>query len=233
MRYFRLAAAFSAATVLVLSMAARPARADVQMYSFEPGDSPNALDGFSNLSGNILSNTTAYGVTSGTQALQIDCNSPSFAGSATASIQPIMNSATVTGVSLDATIPSGEQYAGGYLLLGITLYDNSASSPYDGDGFQVAGSDEQSIYQATGNGVPQHVVIPLTGSDPITFNPTTYPQLVAAGWVTTGFEIFEDKNSTETLAVDNVSAVVVPEPASLAFGTVGGLMLLARRRRTA
>jgi hypothetical protein len=208
-----------AATLAVLSLAAIPAHADVLMYSFEPGDSPNSLDGFANIGGTTLSNTTSYGVTNGTQALQIACNA-GFDSSATTTINSIMSSQTVTAISMDATIPSGAVYTGGYFDLGITLYDNSATSPYDGESLQVAPGDEQSIYQATGTGLPQHVVIPLTGSDPNSGNPTTYAQLLANGWVTTGFEIFEDKNGVVTFAVDSVSAVV-PEPASL--GLLGGL----------
>jgi hypothetical protein len=225
-----------AATVMALSLAAISARADVLMYSFEPGDSPNSLDGFANLSGNSLSNESTYGVTGGigsTQAMQIQCTTAGFAGSATTSINAIMSSPTVSAISMDATVPLGTSYTGGYLLLGITVYDNSATSPYDGDSFQVSGSDEQSIYplpSGAGTGVPQHIVIPLTGSDPISGNPSTYAQLIAGGWVTTGFEIFEDKNAQVTFAVDSVSAVV-PEPASLlGMGAISGLLMLRRRR---
>jgi hypothetical protein len=229
MRYFRLGAAVIAA----MFIGAASAHAQILLYSFEAGDSPNSLDGFSNLAGDSLSNSTTVGVTNGLQSLFVTNPSPSFAGIATNSNVGLIQSDTVTSISMDATIPSGESYTGGYYLLGITLYDEVAGNPYTGDSWQVAGSDEQSIYQATGNGVPQHITIPLTGSDPNTFAATTYGQLVDNGWVTTGFEIFQDHNAPLNFAIDNVTANEVPEPATLGIGAVSGLLLLARRRRAA
>jgi len=205
MRYFRYGAAVIAAMLFV----GVSAHADTLLYSFEPGDSPNSLDGFGNLAGDALSNSTTVGVTNGVQSLFVTNGSSSFAGIATSANTAPMANDKITAISLDATIPSGLAYSGGYYLLGITLYDNSAGNPYTGTSFQVAGADEQSIYQAVGTGVPQHKVIPLTGTDPISFNPTTYGQLVDNGWVTTGFEIFQDHNAPLNFAVDNVGAVVV------------------------
>jgi len=228
MRYFWSGAAVIAAMLFV----GVSAHADALLYSFEAGDSPNSLDGFSsNGPGNTLSNSTTVGVTNGVQSLLVTNGNSSFAGIASGSVPATMNNDKITAISLDATIPSAEAYSGGFYLLGITLFDEVAGNPYSGDSWQVAGADEQSIFQAVGTGVPQHKIIPLTGSDPNTFNPTTYGQLVDNGWVTTGFQIFEDHNAPLTFAVDNVSAVVVPEPASITLGALGGLMLMVRRRR--
>jgi len=226
-----------AATIAVLSLAAVSARAQgVLLYSFEPGDSPNALDGFQNLGSNTLNNESTYGVTNGTQAMQVVCASSSFDGiiSSTgtgATIPAVLNANpnAVTAISMTVTQPLGETYGGSFFLLGITLRDSDPSSPYNGDQFQVAGADEQHIETDPGN-LPVTIVIPLTGTDPISFNPTTYSQLVAAGWVTTGFEIFEDHNAPLTFALDNIQAVV-PEPASiLSMGAISGLLVLRRRR---
>ena len=136
MRHFRLGAAVLAA----LLASAASAHAQALLYSFESGDSPNSLDGFSDLAGDTLSNSTTLGVTQGAQSLFVNNTSSSFAGYATGSVPAIFNTDTVTGVTLNVTWPSGEVYAGGYYLLGVTLYDNSASSPYDGTSLQVPGA---------------------------------------------------------------------------------------------
>jgi hypothetical protein len=227
-----------AAALVAGSIGAASAHADALLYSFEPGDSPSALDGFGNLGGNTLGNSTTVGVTDQTQSLLVTNGNSSFAGFASGSVPAFFTNDHVTAVSLDATVPSGFTYTGGFYLLGITLFDNAPANAYTGMSFQVAGSDEQSIYPlpaGLGTGVPQHVSIPLSGSDPITFNPTTYGQLIDNGWVTTGIEIFEDHNAPLTFAVDKVSAVgvSVPEPASIGVAAIGAMGLLARRRRAA
>jgi hypothetical protein len=57
--------------------------------------------------------------------------------------------------------------------------------------------------------------------------------VLSNGFIPTGFEFFYSKSNDAALDVyiDNVQAVAVPEPASLGLGAVGGLMMLARRRR--
>jgi hypothetical protein len=220
----------AAAAALMFGVAS--SKASELLYSFETGDSPNALDGFKNLGGNTLSQGTT-GATVGTGALEVNNTNSSFAGISTTSIPSALLNPAVTAISLDVTIPAGETSTAGYYLLGVALFDNNA--PADVGEFQVDGSDEQHLdfYHIPGTGTPFTITIPLTGADPNSGVDGSYAQLLANGFVPDGFEIFEDHNGPLQFSIDNIQAVgvSVPEPTSLSLAAVAGGMLLKRRSR--
>ena len=222
----------------VTLLGATAARADVLLYSFETGDTPNAVDGFTR-NGGASSNTitqSTIGVTNGVNSGLFTVTAPGFAGAITTKVDPVFSSTTAapTAVKLDLTVPADFTYAGGYALIGVTVF-GVIQDPVDGPvgvQFQVNGASEQFI-PFDMPGITKTLTIPLVGADPLTGTIEPYQALVNQGFTPTSLQFFFDKNAAITVAIDNVVAVTppVPEPAALGAVALGTTALLRRRRR--
>jgi hypothetical protein len=216
------------ATAMFLGVSA--AHAQVLMYSFETGDSPNSRDGF--VPNGITPVQTTTGATVGTGALE--CISPGgYQGTYTETVVPPLstNDPALAGYLIDVTItPSNPAPVGTYADLGLGLFISNPGEAEYGDQYIAPTSDWINIDLAPGTYT--NLFVPAAGDNPDTGLPDTFSDLVSDGWVVTGFNLVDDSGAAQTFYVDNIRAVV-PEPASIGIGAVGGLMLLARRRRKA
>jgi hypothetical protein len=228
----------SAAMVAAVIGGAVSARASVLLYSFESGDSPNALDGFAHNGGGITVESSTTGATNGSGSMEVDTTGSAggFVGILSTSPAPLatLDNAAVTSVSFDVTVPASPVFAGGFSDMGITLFvANPALGEY-GEQYQTDFTPDENIDLAPGTST---ITIPLQGADPDnTSDDVSYAQLLADGFVPTGFEFFIDNNAPETVFVDNVEANgigAVPEPASIGMCMVLGGLLVRRRNRKA
>ena len=216
-----------AAVVAAMSVGVGSARAGTLMYSFESGDAPNSKDGFVN--NGIAPTQTTTGATVGTGALQM-VTPGGYQGTYTTSPLPApLANPGLSAVTLDLTIsPNDPAFTGGYSDLGIGLY---VSNPGEGEyGMQYVSPTSDWVNIDLAPGTYRGLSIPITGNDPDTFSPISFGGLLGEGWYVSGFQLLIDGNGAQTVYVDNILAVV-PEPASLGIGAIGGLMMLARRRR--
>jgi hypothetical protein len=229
MRYFRsIAAGVAAMFIGVVS-----ANAATLLYSFETGDSPNSVDGFANNGGTAVSQDT-IGHTDGSNSMKnVTASGAFFAGALTGSTPAALDDPATKSISFDYTVAPGDTYAGAFADIGITIFGaipDGMGGLIFGQQFQVDASEEQNAALAPGT---YSLVVPLIGTDPISFEASQpLSEVLADGFIPTGFEFFYSKSTDAPLTdyIDNVQAQV-PEPASLGVGAVGGLLMLARRRR--
>ena len=225
MRKGLLAAAVGAA----MFIGAGDASAQVLLYSFETGDSPNDKDGFVN--NGLLPTQTTTGATQGSDALQLSTASGGYVGSYTQGDLPsVLDNPNLVGFLVDVTTdPNFTANGGTYSLLGMGFYvENPGESEY-GDQYISSEADWANIDLASGTYT--NIFIPLAGNNPDTSLPDTWSDMLSEGWLCSGFNIVDQDNGVATtFEVDNIRAVV-PEPASLSLLGLGGSMLLIRRRK--
>jgi len=227
----------SAAMVAAVISGAVSARASVLLYSFESGDSPNAVDGFAHNGGGITVESSTTGATNGIGSMEVDTTGSAggFVGALSTSPAPLatLDNPAVTSISFDVTVPATPVFAGGFSDMGITLFVANPALSEFGEQYQTDFVPDENIDLAPGTST---ITIPLQGTDPDTSADVSYAQLLADGFVPTGFEFFVDNNAPETVFVDNVEANgigAVPEPASIGICTMLGGLLIRRRNRKA
>jgi hypothetical protein len=230
MRYF----CSVAASVAALFIGVASSDAGTLLYSFENGDSPDSLDGFAANGGGITVLQSNIGATVGTGAMNnTSAASATFTGALTTLVPAALNDPSVTAISFDLTIAPGDQFTGAFADIGITIFGRTGISPNFNYGvqYQVDPAQEQNV--ALGPGT-YNLTVALIGTDPYSGAlHQTYGQILNDTFVPTGFEFFYGKSADAPLSVyiDNVQTV--PEPASIGLGAVGGLLMLACRRRKA
>jgi hypothetical protein len=225
----------SAAVVAALSIGAASASAGTLLYSFESTDAAGPTDGFAANGGGITVSQATTGATVGSNSMEnVSVSGATFTGALTGSDVPAaLSDPSTTSISLDLTIAPGQQFAGAFADIGITIFGalGSGATETFGNQYQVDASSEQNVDLAPGT---YSLNIPLIGTDPSTFALSQpYSEVLGNGFIPTGFEFFYSKSNDAPLSVfvDNVQAVAVPEPASIGLGAISGLMMLARRRR--
>jgi hypothetical protein len=217
---------------LALMVAAPSARAQL-LYSFESTDAAGPTDGFANNGGGITVSQDTIGATVGTNSMKnVTVAGATFTGALTSNVPAPLNDPSIGSINVDLTIPSGGQFAGAFADIGITIFgaEFPPSGETFGNQFQVDPSSERNVAVAPGTTT---LNIPLIGTDPATFNlHQTYAQVLANGFIPTGFEFFYSKSNDAPLTVylDNVTAVAVPEPTTLGLIGVGSVLLMRRRR---
>lgn len=231
MRKGLLAAAVGAA----MFIGAGAASAQVLLYSFETGDSPNGKDGFVN--NGLAPSQTTTGATVGSDALQLSTAVGGYEGSYTQGDLPsVLNSPNLVGFLVDVTAdPNFTANGGTSSLLGMGFFVFNAGEGEYGDQYISPEADWANIDLPAGTYT--NLFIPLAGNNPDTGLPDSWSDMVSEGWAVGGFNIANQSNvnpttgAPTTFEVDNIRAVV-PEPASLSLiGLSGGLLLVRRRRK--
>jgi hypothetical protein len=222
----------SAAVVAAMSIGAASASAGTLLYSFESTDAAGPTDGFTNNGGGITVSQSTIGATVGSNSMDNSTVSgATFTGALTQTdIPAALSDPSTSSISLDLTVAPGQQFAGAFADIGITIF-GELPGPSFGNPFNVDVSSYRNVDLAPGT---YSLNIPLVGTDPSTFAASQpYSEVLGNGFIPTGFEFFYSKSGDAPLNVyiDNVQAVAVPEPASLGVGAIGGLMMLSRRRR--
>jgi PEP-CTERM motif len=173
MRWLNPRAAAAAATALMLVTASSTLAANpTLLYSFEnpPVDPNGPLDGFGPNGGGTTVSQDTVGATNGVNSMHVSIVAGAvFVGAQTSNLPPIINDPSTTAISLDLTVPAGQQFTGGFADIGITEFgvpvdpDNGTSAQA-----QIASSYQHTVAMAPGT---YHLVIPLVlPSNPITFD---------------------------------------------------------------
>ena len=189
----------------VLGLGVTTVQAQVLLYSFEGSDSPNSLDGFAHNGGGITVSPSTIGATNGTGSMEL-VTTPAgggFFGALTiapAQLQTLDNPA-ITSVSVDVTVPATPAFTGGYSDLGITIFVENIPEGEFGYQFQTDFVPDENIDLTPGTST---ITIPLQAPDPDSFTDESYSQLLANGFIPTGFEFFIDNNAPDTVYLDNV-----------------------------
>ncbi len=217
------------AAFAALALGGVSARGQVLLYSFEVGDSPNTIDGFG--PNGLLPSSSTIGATNGSNSLKLISPAGGYSDAyTTANLPAPLSNPALSAITMDVTIPATPAYAGNYSNLFFGFYISNPGEGEYGDQYVIPNTDWPNLDLAPGTYLG--VTMPVTGNDPDTGLPTTWANMLAAGWYASGFIIGSDSDQGQTFYVDNVQAVV-PEPASLALiGVLGGLTLTRRRRST-
>jgi hypothetical protein len=187
----------------VVGLGVTAARAQVLLYSFEGSDSPNSVDGFAPNGGGITVSPSTIGATNGTGSMEVVATSAGFVGALTtapAQLQTLDNPA-ITSVSVDVTVPATPVFAGTYSDLGITIFVENPPLGEFGEQFQTDFVPDENIDLTPGTST---ITIPMQGADPDYGTDESYSQLLANGFIPTGFEFFIDGNAPITVYLDNV-----------------------------
>src|ERR1700722_3948716 len=109
---------FTAAVGSVLGLGVPMAHAQVLLYSFESGDSPNELDGFAHNGGGITVSSSTIGATNGSQSMELQTTGAAggFVGALTIAPTQLatLDNPAITSVSVDVTVPSTPVFSGGF-----------------------------------------------------------------------------------------------------------------------
>lgn len=232
MKYLLLCAAVMA--VAMLGAASATAQT---LYSFEAP--PVNPDGFGPNGGGVTIAQDTIGATNLTHSMKVSVvTGATFVGALTGAVNPLLNNPPgVTSIAFDLTVNQGEQFTGGFALVGVTMFGASQPGPGQQFGLQAQFADFEHI---DGKGPGTYPVqIDLTdATHPLTFaQHQSFNQIfgtVGSGpndLIPTGFQLFFNKSNDAPLTayIDNVR--LVPEPATLlSFAAIGGLLMSRRRR---
>ncbi len=210
------------AAVAALAFGTASANAGL-LYSFEPTDVP-ALDGFA--SNGIFPQQSTVGATVGVGSMMLTAP-PGFNGALTTNVpSPDFANPALSAITMDVTLVN--QSGGTFSNIGFDFFVSNPSISDFGEQWGPPTSDWPVSYFA---GTQLGLSIPVVGDGAAGLNSLSFPQLLAAGYSVTGFQILVSNNGVTQEFVDNVQGVV-PEPASLSvLGLAGGLALGRRRRK--
>jgi hypothetical protein len=207
-------------------------------YSFEGG-----TDGFGPNGGGVTVTGDTIGATNGTGSLKVAVvNGATFVGALTGAVttSPINDPPGVTSIFFDVTLPAA--YTGTYADIGVTIF--GASQP-DHLPSQLFGLQAQfADYESLGGKAPGTYTVQIdlaSATNQVDFSTgQSFNQIfgqVGDGpnvQIPTGFQIFVSKSNDAPLTfyIDNIRTNLVPEPASVAMLSLGGVALLAVRRKS-
>ena len=210
-------------------------------YSFEGASPP---DGFGANGGGTTVTQDTIGTTDGQNSMKVDIVAgATFVGALTGNVAPAIGDPPgVAAILYDLTIDTGQEFAGGFADMGVTIF--GASQPdYPGGqqfGLQAQFADFQSL-GALAAGTYRDLRIDLdSATNPLTMTAGSFNDIFGTfgsgqdDLIPTGFQFFFSKSNDEPLTVyiDNVRTIV-PEPAAGWLACLGLLTVCsaARRRR--
>jgi hypothetical protein len=233
-------------TVIAIVISAGAMRGQTTAYSFEaPAVNP---DGFGPNGGGITVSQDTIGATDLLHSLKVDVvTGATFVGALTGVVHPsIGDPPGVDHIFFDLTIAAGQQFTGGFALVGVTIFGASQPGPGQQFGLQAQFADFEHIDGKTAGTYNDIRIDLLSATHPLTFAPNqTFNDIfgtVGSGpndLIPTGFQFFFNKSNDAPLTVyiDNVrvfSTAAVPEPATFSLLGFGAVMIggLVRRRRS-
>ncbi len=226
------------AAVVAVTCGTSGAWADSLLYSFEGG-----LDGFGP-NGAISLASDTIGATDGTGSMKVGLvTGATFVGGITGSLPAAVGDPPgISHILFDMTIDAGQEFTGGFAVVGVTMFGCTQGAVSCGNPFQFADTEAiggkvagtyTDIRIDLNNSLHAH---PLTFVPNLTFNQIFGPNPGAPNdIIPTHFQLFFNKSGDQPLTVyiDNIRAVV-PEPATGALFSLGAIALgLVARRRSA
>jgi hypothetical protein len=221
----RLALAAAAALPALVGSAASAQTASTLLYSFETLDASNFPDGFHPNGGGTTVTQNTIGATDGSHSIKYTMvTNATFAGAQTSLLPAALNAPATTAVAMDVTINPGDEFAGGFVDMGLTEFGTSNDGNNTGESLQINLSYQHSIALPAGT---YRIVLPMVVPfDPFTFDSgpngtgelippligTSSTQITASSWefyinkgATTGAN--PKPNAPVTFYVDNVRAI--------------------------
>lgn len=208
-------------------------------YSFEGSPPP---DGFGPNGGGVTVSQDVIGVTDGSNSMKVSVvTGATFVGALTGFLPaPIGDPPGIEAILFDMTIGSGEEFTGGFAVIGVTIF--GASQPGMGQqfGLQAQFADFEHI-GGKAAGTYKDVRIDLSSAtNPLTFvTNESFNQIFGPNpgapndVIPTGFQLFINKSNDApvTVYIDNIRTIV-PEPATAALACLAAAALgFGRRRR--
>lgn len=228
---------FCIATVVAVACCASGAWAQSLLYSMEGG-----LDGFGPNGGGVAVASDTIGATDGTGSMNVSVvGGATFVGALTGNVPGALGDPPgVSKILFDMTIAPGQEFTGGFAVVGVTIFGASQPGPGQQFGLQAQFADFEQIGGKAAGTYPVVIDLssathPLTFATGQSFNDIMGPNPGAPNdIIPTGFQLFLNKSNDAPLTVyfDNIRAVV-PEPATGALFGLGAIALglVARRRR--
>ena len=215
--------------------------AQTTIYSFEsPSVNP---DGFGPNGGGVTISQDTIGATAGANSLKVSIvPGATFVGALTGNLDPaIGNPPGVDHILFDLTIAAGQEFTGGFGVVGVTIFGASQPDFPGGQqfGLQTQFSDLEHI-EGKAAGTYNDIQIDLdSATNPLTFaTGQSFDQIFGSGanqLIPTGFEFFFNKSNDQgmTVYIDNVRAYASPVPEPTTFGLLGlgTAMIVAMRKR--
>jgi len=201
------------------------------------------LDGFGPNGGGVTISADTIGATRGPTSLQADVvTGATFVGALTGVVPfDLGDPPGVEGILLDLTIDAGQEFTGGFAVIGVTVF--GASQPDYPGGQQFGLQAQFADFEHIGGKVAGTYTVQID------FDSATHPLTFVGGQsfndifgtvgsgpddlIPTGFQLFLNKSNDQALTVyvDNIRTI--PEPATgllLGLGAIA-MGLIARRKR--
>lgn len=205
------------------------------LYSFEGENDPNGInenvEGFFGTSAAFTITQSTIGATDGANSMKIFlAKGPGFVGARTETIPAaLFNPPGVDGILFDLTIEPGDEYAGGFSVIGITIFGD------DGGSVQEQYVDEFHI-----DGLAAGTYTVKIDFD-VSHNGNSFNEIFhsgVGGATITLFQFLFNQSAGQGPGADDVIVYidnirVIPEPISVAlFGVCAMVLSLGVRRRS-
>jgi hypothetical protein len=230
------------AAAAAIALCGESAEGQTLAYSFEAP--PVNPDGFGPNGGGVTVSQDTIGTTNGLSSLQVDVvQGATFVGALTGVVHPsIGDPPGADYILFDMTIDAGQEFTGGFAVVGVTIF--GASQPDFPGGQQFGLQAQFADFEHIGGkvaGTYNDVRIDLdSATHPLTFaGGQSFNEIfgtVGSGandLVPTGFQLFFNKSNDQALTVyvDNVRVGQIPEPTTCALIGLAAIAMVGIRQR--